>query len=59
MSTINKSSKDKDSTVLQKMDMLTPSVAKDKTTVRTMTGGIMTVFTVSLFVVLMSIKVVD
>jgi len=63
MATLNKDHrKDKDQTVLQKMDICAPSVDlqhKGEKTKRTMTGGFLSIFTVSLFFVLMSIKIVD
>ena len=57
MATVNKDRKDKDQSVLQKMDIL--GSTKEQKTQRSMTGGFLTIFTVSAFIVLMSVKVVD
>ena len=54
--------KEDEPTVLQKMDILAPSVdllLKKEKTQRSMTGGLMSMLTVSIFIVLMSIKTVD
>tara|TARA_B110001450_G_C17568461_1_gene459765 strand:+ start:123 stop:359 length:237 start_codon:yes stop_codon:yes gene_type:complete len=51
-----------DQTVLQKMDLFAPTVdlaQKGQKTKKTMVGGFLSIFTVSLFTVLMSIKIVD
>jgi hypothetical protein len=60
MATVDR--KDQEQTVLQKMDMFAPTVDlahKGEKTKKTMAGGFLSIFTVSLFTVLMSIKIVD